>query len=295
MFNNLNYTYTLKYDPITMIETEFNLKFNPISRPLLSWRDEVFNTARNIGQLADKPIGLWLSGGIDSEVIARTFLELGINFTAISFRHSEGTNDHDLNWARKFCLKNKIEHTILNFDVDYFFNTKIQEYINMGIRSPRVWRYFQLFMIETSEKMGKCGVLGSGEQLYKTIDGKICLQYKSDLTIIPQWCEKNNVLHFPYFYQQNSEVFASYIKTDLIDCLLSCPDNFVNVLPNGSLEKMMVIHRYWPEIERRRKFDGFEQILELKNKTNNLLKEQFNDIKILRMPISDVKEQLNLI
>lgn len=294
MFNNLNYTYTLTRDPITKIETEFDLKLDPVTRPVLSWREEVLHTASNIGKLADKPIALWLSGGIDSEVVARAFLELGIDFTAISFKHSTGTNDHDIRWAKKFCAENNINHKILTFDTDYFFNIKVQEYISMGIRSPRVWRYFQLFMIETSEQMGMCGVLGSGEQLYKTIDGKICLQYRSDLTIIPQWCEQHNVLHFPYFYQQNSEIFASYIKTDFISCLLSCPDNFVNVLPNGSLEKMMVIHRFWPAIERRRKFDGFEQILELKNKTNDLLKEQFTDIKILRIPIELVKQQLNI-
>ena len=49
-----------------------------------------------------------LSGGIDSEVTAETFYQLGIPFRALIQRLFKGANDHDIIFAVKYCQQRNI-------------------------------------------------------------------------------------------------------------------------------------------------------------------------------------------
>ncbi len=53
-----------------------------------------------------------MSGGIDSEFVARTFLELGIPFTPIIFK-VEDLNELDIWWAFKWCRENSLEPVVI--------------------------------------------------------------------------------------------------------------------------------------------------------------------------------------
>ena len=58
-----------------------------------------------------------MSGGIDSEFVAKTFLELGIPFTPIIFK-VEDLNELDIWWAFKWCRENKIEPVVVEASGD---------------------------------------------------------------------------------------------------------------------------------------------------------------------------------
>jgi hypothetical protein len=273
---------------------QFTIQFMPVTRPLNSWPNEIAHTAREIAASTDRPLILCYSGGIDSEVIAKTFVADNIKFTALSMRHSSGTNDHDICWAVEFCKKHNVEHKIIDFDIEDFFNVKMQDYIDRGYRTWRPWRLFQLFLLETVESLGGCAVMGAGIQSFDTVAGEICIKYPPEHAMCLDWCKNNNSVHFPYFYQHNPEVFAAYMKIDLIETMLSNPNYFVNVPYNMSLEKIIVYRSLWQDMPRRSKFDGFENVQPLRTAAIKRYKQQLPNLGEIAIPVKTIKQQLGI-
>lgn len=290
----INFTSTYNNIPNTTIEERLSIVFNPVTRPLNDWRTEVLLTAKHINNTKTKPLMLSLSGGIDAEVAARAFLELNIPFEVFSVRHTQGTNDYDIKFARDFCNQYNIKHHIHEIDYVDFWTNSVQKYIDQGYRANSIFRFLQLLILDTINNMGYTAVLGSGDQQYKTINGQICLPLSPPWIMPVEWCRRNNVTHYPYFYMSNPEVFASWMKTELVEVKLKDPAWFVNVWGNASLEKQDTYHKNWPDMPRRSKTDGFEKMRAWKISREKELISMFPDIVWYYMPVSTIKQQLGI-
>jgi hypothetical protein len=205
-----------------------------------------------------------------------------------------GLNKHDIFWAKKYCDKNNLPYKIVKLDIEKFITNDINKYLNQGYKAIRIFRYLQLFMLETIESLGGCAVLGSGEQVYCNVDDELCLNREYGYFMSLEWCKRNQTTHYPYFFEHNPELFASYMKLDVIEFLLERPEYFKNYIDNMSTEKIMIYHRYWPEMERRRKHHGFENISYLKNSVESQLRKLFPNIQPVFFPIKNIKEQLGI-
>ena len=58
-----------------------------------------------------------MSGGIDSEVCAETFYQLGIPFRVLSLRLFNGQNDFDLVYSAKYCKDRDINYKIISLSI----------------------------------------------------------------------------------------------------------------------------------------------------------------------------------
>jgi hypothetical protein len=112
------------------------------------------------------------------------------------------------------------------------------------------------------------------------------------------WLKRNDALHFPYFYWQNPEIFASYFTQGLIAYLLTDPSYFLNhnLYNNASVEKMLVCHKYWPDMVRRRKYDGFENITGKPLSLNHIVprRKAMGELKELSLTVTEIKKQLGI-
>lgn len=277
-------------------EEPFDIKFRPISRPLLDWKQEVYETAKKIRSLTDRPLLLCMSGGIDSEVAARAFIENNIEFTALSLRHIQGTNNHDVDWAIKFCQDRNIKHIIVDFDINDFVINKIPKYIEQGYVTWRTFRFQQIYLFELAESLGYTAVLGGGPSPFFTVDGKICLNFKIDEFMCLDWLKNNNQQHFPYFFWQNSEIMAAYFNQGLIKFLLTDPEYFVSVWQKVSPEKATVYHKYWPDMGRRVKYDGFENLVGTDLVTHHIepRRRELGEPLYRNVPVELIKSQFGI-
>ena len=75
---------------------------------------------------------LTLSGGIDSEVTAEMFYQLGIPFRTISQRLLGGINDDDLKYAFEWVKERSIDHEIVELNRDQFVSETIPEGVKLG-------------------------------------------------------------------------------------------------------------------------------------------------------------------
>lgn len=277
-----------------IVGNQFAMTFRPVIDPVLPWRDELLVTARNIENLAgDRPIILCMSGGVDGECMALSFLKAEIPFQVLICEHLAGTNAHDTISAREFCGKNNIDPIIFNVDHEEFFTKGVDRYIEQGYKSVKLFRYFQLLLLDKVKSLGGCAVLGGGDQMYYRDGEQIVLKYSPDFTNSLEWCKNNNEIHFPYFYKQNSNVFAAYMQIDLIDFLLDKPKYF-NDGWSVSAEKSLVYRSIWPELKRRRKFTGFEKIIDFRNNIQQKLSDKFPEIQDIIIPVSEVRRQLHI-
>lgn len=273
---------------------ELKVLYKPIRRQLDHWCDEIDNTTKAIAKSTNKPIYIGFSGGIDSEVIINSFIKNKIPFTVLMVEFENELNKHDIFWAKKYCEDNNLPYKIVKLDIEKFVTKDINKYLNQGYKAIRIFRYLQLFILENVESVGGCAVLGSGEQVYCNVDGELCLNREAGYFISLEWCMRNQTTHYPYFFEHNSELFASYMKLDLIEFLMQKPEYFKNYIDNMSTEKIIIYHRYWPEMKRRRKYHGFENIYYLKNSVESQLRNLFPDIKPVFFPINNIKEQLSI-
>ena len=85
------------------------------------------------------------------------------------------------------------------------------------------------------------------------------------------------------------------MQEPLIVSILNDPRYFQTPMANGaSLEKQLVYHAHWANMERRRKFSGFENVLGLRIKKQKELSERFPEIDMLDIPVSIIKNQLGI-
>ena len=82
--------------------------------------DITYLASRFAKKYSDYKFVLALSGGIDSEVTAETFYQLGIPFTAITLRLFNGANDFDIVYSAKYCKDRAIPHRIIKLSEEKF-------------------------------------------------------------------------------------------------------------------------------------------------------------------------------
>jgi hypothetical protein len=235
-----------------------------------------------------------LSGGIDGEIACRAFMAAGIDFKVLTVKHKGGTNAHDTGYADKFCLANNLEQMIIELDVEDFFTVGKESYISRGYIAHNLFRYLQLFIMNTAEERGYCAVLGGGEQIYNADNNNIYVKYQLDFINSLRWIEENKTLHFPYFFQTTPEITAAYIQHPLIQLLTDNPRYFYSYSERYSAEKTLIYHEAWTEMERRTKFHGFENIQSLYARERRSIIERYPETSRLTIPLTTVCQQLKI-
>jgi hypothetical protein len=153
----------------------------------------------------------------------------------------------------------------------------------------------QLYILEHLESLGGFGVGGAGEQIYYTVNDTIHLKINPSYTIGREWCRRNNTWHQFWFNLDNPEIYAAYMQVNIIELLLQHPSYFINH-HFASIEKMLILHNKWPEMQRRGKFSGFENIqFNYRNPKETSLRNQFPELVDLYIPIMTVKSQLGIL
>lgn len=291
----LNYSYF--YDPNSS-SNNLSVKFRHVTREVADLKTECINTAKYIQEQANgKPIYIAFSGGLDSEIVCRSFIEAGVPFTAFTLKYAKGLNVHDTWYAEKFCDAFKIPLHIEELDVYKFFNDGIEKYIEQGYYANKIFRYFLIYILEKINDMGGVCVGGGGETHYVFHENQLCTPFKADTLIPLQWIE-NHGLHFMEFFRTTPEISAAYHQDELIKFLSKDPTYFLN--PDVRLfqpEKVMLYHRLFPNMKRRQKFIGMEQILELKAEVEARLDARFKDKNLTQIfvPVTTIKKQLGIL
>jgi hypothetical protein len=90
------------------------------------------------------PFTLFVSGGVDSQVMLYLWKKSGKPFNAVSVKYNDNLNDHDLETLDKFCNDNEISVNYYNFDIIDFLENEYFEYAEKyRCGSPHICSYMK--------------------------------------------------------------------------------------------------------------------------------------------------------
>ena len=260
-FNNwMSYSFDgIEYGKKLTRESVFSINFNnKIKKDSIpSYKDALYNNARIMRDSFTEPFDVLLSGGIDSEIVVRTFKDLGIEHNTFIFRLENDYNIRDGNDAISICQQINIPYKIINFNLEHFFEHDALEYFNKSF-VPRAGRLPRLKWIEYLDNIP---VFCDGEPYWKRLynadysaqsewhlqlgeDAYSSSLYASniDRTVIGDW------------YEYTPEIILSHMKHPMTQQLLN--DQLPGKLSSWS-SRYTMHQEIWPEVITRKKLVHF--------------------------------------
>ena len=284
-------------------DQKFWLTTGQVSYIPTSFKDECLRSAKLIADSADKPILIGLSGGVDSEVTARSFLEAGIPFeVAITnvIYNDEIVNEHDTQYAVSFANKYNIKCHMVDVDfklavarhayirstnnpAEPYYKTNISNICNVTMFEHLQHDYLCVkgagdLVINTYRKYNQPTPpqygLYVGESPSATETAVYEMSYRNSSTVINFFCYTPEAW-LAWLLEPDVRHWARYEKA------LMGPHSWMN---NYAM-KAFVLFKIWPDMEARPKLTGYERIPEY----NTLFFDDFyiNEDSRVKIPVDE--------
>ena len=90
---------------------------------MLSFKEELINAAKSVmDHYTGKP-SILFSGGLDSDIMLRSFLAAGANPNVYIYRYEKDYNIYDVSYAVTICSMLGVDYKIIDFNLEKFFST----------------------------------------------------------------------------------------------------------------------------------------------------------------------------
>ena len=250
----------------------FFCKYSKCNREPQSFKQECIHTAMEVSSQAysfNRIPYIFLSGGLDSEVVVRAFMDANVPFNTISFRFTNNVSAHETYYIDKFVKKHDLTHTYFDIDPDWVTSQEAISFLeqarcNMGQMLPHM-----KLMKYVWEELNGFPVLGNGD-LY--VSKNISPQWIFDRSkpkyewkyiefeYILAWnrfAVKNKILGSLGFFMHNPEIVLAMIREpDMNKCL----HDLVPYKLSSRSTKAVVYIKSWPDLEPRPKYNGSEKM-----------------------------------
>lgn len=238
----------------------FQCWYSKAIRTPVSFRDECMNVCKIISDYSKSvnriPYVL-LSGGADSEVVVRAFLELGRPFKIITNRFANDLNAHEIEVVDKLSKELNFEVVYVGIDVLTWLSS------TECLRMAEQGKCYQAEMLPTMKLMDHVyfslngiPVLGNGDFYANRLDGEWkYVEYEYILS----WCRyaiANNMTAAINFFQMTPEIVLSVGRDPIMQELFRSPQNETI---NSRYAKYKIYQKNW-NIQIREKYHGCELI-----------------------------------
>lgn len=283
MYTSENNWYQWKYGDETLFgrqagSAKLQTIYTRMTRPLLSFKEELDLAAKST---LDHYPGLrpcvFFSGGVDSELILRSYISIGSNPKVYIIRYEDDLNIYDVSYAITVCSILNVEYTIVDFNLKKFYeNDAIQVSEDAQIDRPRMLPHLKF----TDCADGLIIVGHSDVRWYRTDDdyskkGTWLMQdFEHDLG-----CDKYNILHnrpaiFQWF-KWSPGLVLGYTKLSWFKKLIN--DEYYGKLGINST-KLIGFREMYPDMIYRTKQTGFEKIDTLVDEVEQVLSIKYNGL-----------------
>ena len=303
IFGYNNIPFSTKTD---CVHDKFFCQYSKCDRVPENFKRECIRTALEVfGQamtLKRTPY-IFLSGGLDSEVVVKAFLDAGLEFKTISFRFINGLSSHEEFYIDTFVNVHGLDHSYYDIDSHWLLSKEASMFCEQStcIRSEML-PHMKL-MKHVWDDLTGFPILGNGD-LYvsKEISKQWLLKDRSlpkyewmyiEYEFIVAWFRfaiANNILGSIGFFQHNPYIVLSMIKEPIMQQCIT--DELVYKLSSRST-KTVVYKKYWRDLMNRTKFGGSEQITGLCVDLNRKLFNMYYSGNKWTVPIKEFEKLLS--
>jgi len=224
-----------------------------------NYKQELYRTADLIYQDYKSDIALFLSGGTDSEIVARNFVDIGIKPKCFVIKFKNDYNSSDVNEAIDLAAELDLDLSIIDFDVkDFLYSGEATEF---G-RELQCTQITYLMVYHSIKKIGMPAVMGGEVFLKRNINTDpstwfYCIRENEDASAM-RFSLKFNLPLVNEYFSYTPELLLYYLEDPDITTLVTTKYNYklTSVSSKNTILKKLV-----PEIRVRKKTHGFERLL----------------------------------
>lgn len=221
--------------------------------------EELRRTADTVYKEFGSDLSVFLSGGTDSEIVVRNFLDIGIKPHCYCIRFADGYNGSDVDEAIKIAELLDLKLDILDFDVkNFYFSGEAAEF-GAKIQCTQITYllvYYHILKTSAPAVMGgealfTRAVSPAGTNWYYTF------RENEDASAM-RFSEQYNIPLVNEWFSYTPELLLYYIEDEEMQNLFNQKYNYK--LSSVST-KNGVLRRLYPGLREKRKTHGFERLL----------------------------------
>jgi len=233
----------------------WNVKYGRCESQPLNFREECIRAVKLIRKSTEKDIYVLLSGGVDSEIVARSFIEANIPITCLIGRFNDDMNKHDISYAFDFCNHYNQSYMVIDINIYDFWKKDLYKYASISkCISPQL-----LLPMWLSDQVDGYTIIGAGEcYMIQNSDCEFELWEKEKIASWYRHFIINNKEGCPGFFQYTPELILSFITDDIINNIEDKHEGC-----STYYEKNKIYHHYWEDLKKRPIYTGFEKFKEL--------------------------------
>ena len=235
---------------------------------------------------------IFFSGGVDSELILRSYINIGANPEVFIVRYEDDLNMHDISYAIIICNLLGVKYNIIDFNLQKFYENDAEIVSNQAqIDEPEM-----LPQLKYTECADELIIVGLSDITWT--------RQNEDYSVKSNWiardlefdigCDKYNILHnrtaIYQWWHWTPGLILAYTKLKWFQRLVN--DEFKGKLGVGST-KLLGFQEIYPDLIPRQKYGGFEKSKELLNEFENHIKRKNNGL-IYRNEVHRTLEELLL-
>jgi len=281
MYTSENNWYSWSYDGRLFgrqtSNDKFNTNFGQYNGRVSNFKDELLNAARSTIDHCDSTPVILFSGGIDSEIMLRAFLEIGANPEILIARYENDYNIYDVSYAVTVCSILNVPYKILDFNLQKFYENDAERMSELSqIDRPRALPYCKLL-----ELVDGFPIMGASDlSPWRTDDN-----YNHTGTWMMR-CWEHDIGWSKFLRQINKPGIAewfkwtpglvlSYLTTKWFRKLVN--DEYYGKLGSNST-KIIGYREAYPDLIERKKQTGFEKIDNLVQEMEQTLIKKYNGL-----------------
>lgn len=277
-----NNWYDCKYGPDNLDRQSNNLEFKVIykkcKRKAKSLKKELLYIASStLDHYNTSSVDVLFSGGAESELVLRSYKDIGANVTAYIFRYEKNFNQYDIDHATRIANDLNVPFKIIDFNLENFYKNDASIIAEQSqIDRPRALPYCKF--LELTDNLP---VLGEGDHFWHRYPDTYSVKgswLHIDLETFFGWfkyAKYKNIPSIPQFFRWTPEYTVSYMNLKWFNRLLN--DEFYGKLGTNST-KLIGYREAYPDMIDRIKQTGFESINHIINEFESFLHKKYNGL-----------------
>ena len=277
-----------KYDDRELFSRSINPQeklipvYKKMDRKILSFKQEALLAAKSTKEhFSNEKLNLFFSGGLDSELMIKSFLEIGEKPNIYIVRYEDDINLYDVSYAVSICSSLNLDFKIIDMNLKKFFETDAERVAeDAQCDRPRM-----LPSMTFADHVDGVSLLSMGDMYWARPHADygvkaewVAIELESDFA-----ADRYNILHnrpsVHLWARWSPGMMMAHTKWKWFHRLIN--DEIKGKLGNSS-SKMQGWLEEFPDIMQREKVHGFEKIDPLINEFEQHLYKKWNGLPYRR-------------
>lgn len=266
---------------------QFKTHFGKQNKPIRNFKKELLNAAESVLGFSIKP-DLFFSGGLESELMIRAFLDLKADFNVIIIRYENDYNIYDVSYAVTICSILNLEYKIIDFNLQKFYENDCLHVSKLAqIDRPRALPYCKFLELTDNLPI----LAGSDLYTFRTTDNysskgiwkSFCAEWDTGWS---RYAHAINRQAIPEWFKWTPGLVVSYMNLSWYKKLIN--DEYYGKLGVNST-KIIGYREAYPDLIDRKKQTGFEKIDTLIIEIEDCLRKKYNGLPYRQIYVQDLK------